>query len=318
MSTVTAADLTAIVEWEGKRTRLVKLIGLPTRGAGYKRISKRHVQYAVIHQSDGPFTRGVKAPLGIARFHTADPVYKRDASGKLVYRKVRGKLKPWWIGGGRAWPGAGYTFCVPAFPDVVDGKFVVYRLHDDDVWSWHTGAAYNKHGVGICVAGMYRSRHDPNNDDAHIGPDPTAMVALEELTLDYLLPRYGIEQADLLGHFDAGKAACPGDFLEQWVRHVRGEEFPHPSTELVIGEPERAPAAGELFAGPLKSSKQRQAALHALGYDLGPAGVDGVWGNDSKAALLAFQGNEGLVVDGRWGPKTEAAIRRALAENAGG
>jgi hypothetical protein len=300
-------DLVQTVEWEGKQTRLVKLGGLPQRGAGYTRLKNRRIEHVVVHQSDGPFTAGVRAPLGIARFHTGTPIYKTDAGGQVIY--VNGKPK--WIGGGRGWPGAGYQFCVSAAPEVQDGKFVVYRMHDDDVWSWHTGKHHNRRGVGVVVAGMYASRHAPGNDDARMTPDPGAVTALEELVLTYLLPRYQLDATDLLGHFDAGKAACPGDFLEQWVRHVRGEAFPDPREKLVIGAP-----GGAGDKRPLKTARQRQQALADLGYSLGPAGVDGAWGLDSKGALLAFQADHALVVDGLWGPRTEAAVRAALAETA--
>ncbi len=45
---------------------------------------------------------------------------------------------------------------------------------------------------------------------------------------------------------------------------------------------------------------QRQRALIALGYDLGPSGADGDWGSRSGAALRRFQRGHGLVEDGMW------------------
>ena len=45
---------------------------------------------------------------------------------------------------------------------------------------------------------------------------------------------------------------------------------------------------------------KRQEALIALGYDLGSAGADAVWGNTSDTALRQFQRDQGLAPDGMW------------------
>jgi N-acetylmuramoyl-L-alanine amidase len=50
-----------------------------------------------------------------------------------------------------------------------------------------------------------------------------------------------------------------------------------------------------------------QARLNNLGYDCGP--VDGVNGPRTKAAVRAFQKNQGLDVDGIPGPNTQAALQ---------
>jgi hypothetical protein len=55
---------------------------------------------------------------------------------------------------------------------------------------------------------------------------------------------------------------------------------------------------------------ERQAALVKLGYDPGP--VDGAFGGKTKAAVKAFQADQGLTPDGVWGAKTEYAMYEAL------
>ncbi len=61
------------------------------------------------------------------------------------------------------------------------------------------------------------------------------------------------------------------------------------------------------------SPKSIQRALLAKGYDLGPAGADGVWGRASIAATKLFQGDHGLRVDGVVGPATLKALGAAGA-----
>ncbi len=57
--------------------------------------------------------------------------------------------------------------------------------------------------------------------------------------------------------------------------------------------------------------RELQQALTAAGYDPGPA--DGTYGEQTEAAVVAFQTANGLSVDGRVGPETAAALNSALA-----
>ena len=56
---------------------------------------------------------------------------------------------------------------------------------------------------------------------------------------------------------------------------------------------------------------QVQRELLRLGYDLGPAGADGVCGALTTTAILFFQRSAGLTADGICGPKTWAALQAA-------
>ena len=51
-----------------------------------------------------------------------------------------------------------------------------------------------------------------------------------------------------------------------------------------------------------------QELLARLGYDLGPAGVDGKLGKKTYSAIRAFQSVNKLIVDGKVGPKTRAKM----------
>lgn len=52
--------------------------------------------------------------------------------------------------------------------------------------------------------------------------------------------------------------------------------------------------------------------LAALGYVFA-AGIDGRFGNETKAHVIAFQKSQSLVPDGRVGPETKEALRKAVA-----
>lgn len=51
--------------------------------------------------------------------------------------------------------------------------------------------------------------------------------------------------------------------------------------------------------------------LQALGYPIGPSGVDGVFGTQTSLAVRAFQNDFGLSVDGIVGPRTKEALLNA-------
>lgn len=63
---------------------------------------------------------------------------------------------------------------------------------------------------------------------------------------------------------------------------------------------------------PLETVRQRQRALIALGFDLGPSGADGAWGARSRAALEALQRQSGLVVNRLWSTFVSRAVHAAL------
>jgi peptidoglycan hydrolase-like protein with peptidoglycan-binding domain len=54
-----------------------------------------------------------------------------------------------------------------------------------------------------------------------------------------------------------------------------------------------------------------QLALTNAGYDPGPP--DGTFGRQTEKAVVAFQQDNGLSVDGRVGPETASALNNALA-----
>lgn len=64
---------------------------------------------------------------------------------------------------------------------------------------------------------------------------------------------------------------------------------------------------------PLETVRQRQRALIALGFDLGPAGADGAWGRLSRTALRRFQRQTGLVENGLWSTFVSRKVHATLA-----
>jgi len=70
--------------------------------------------------------------------------------------------------------------------------------------------------------------------------------------------------------------------------------------------------APELFD--LRTWRERQQALHDLGYSDIVGKVDGIFGGKTKAGIMAFERDHGLPVDGRWDRDLERAVELRLTE----
>jgi peptidoglycan hydrolase-like protein with peptidoglycan-binding domain len=62
------------------------------------------------------------------------------------------------------------------------------------------------------------------------------------------------------------------------------------------------------MTGPAVKECQTDLARHGLRASLGPAGIDGIFGQDTSATVKAFQKEKGLKIDGIVGPVTWAAL----------
>jgi N-acetylmuramoyl-L-alanine amidase len=84
--------------------------------------------------------------------------------------------------------------------------------------------------------------------------------------------------------------------------------------ELVVWADDQAPDQPDRLTlkighlDPVEELSGVQARLNNLGYDCGPA--DGVDGERTQAAVKAFQGDQGLKVDGIAGPQTQAKLKQ--------
>ena len=98
--------------------------------------------------------------------------------------------------------------------------------------------------------------------------------------------------------------SCPGDWLysrlgdlaNKVTAELGGISAPV-ETEVMLGKGDQGGAVEEM-----------QKMLIACGYSCGSCGADGIFGNDTLKAVLAFQKAAGLSVDGIYGPKSKAAL----------
>ena len=84
---------------------------------------------------------------------------------------------------------------------------------------------------------------------------------------------------------------------------------PAPASAASKPTPELAQGAG-MGAKPSAAVRRVQRVLHTRGYSLGQPGVDGRFGPLTDAAVRRFQADSGLAADGIVGPKTRTVVSR--------
>ena len=98
--------------------------------------------------------------------------------------------------------------------------------------------------------------------------------------------------------------SCPGDWL-----YSRLGDLANKVTAELGGSTESVETEVMLVKGDRGSAvMEMQKMLIACGYSCGDCGADGIFGNDTLKAVLAFQRAAGLSVDGVYGPKSKAAL----------
>lgn len=179
-----------------------------------------------------------------------------------------------------------------------DGSICLCNKFKLKTWSQGTKSRKgdeNKQFMAVLFCGKLKGQgvHDKDAKDPTLEQIQSGIILWT--VLRDLLELGGTE---LHGHFEFGKPACPGDTLERVVKAIRSNA--------------RKKADRDADELDLAKMIDRQKALIQLGYANHVGVADDNWGPKSKGALVQFQRDNDLTVDGLWGPRTEAAIRAKL------
>jgi len=296
----------------------------------------KEILYVVYHQTYGSISPGEEGPKRTGSFLTRNPHFqcqnpecnhKWEGSPKYPSSKcpkcvTQGKN----LGVGRGFPKMSYNVFVPFKPQLNENdKFIVYYCVDFDEYTWHSGPA-NSQGVAVGFQGRFHHpslkyfRPTKGTDGQPSTPQQQVCMPLWH---EWIYPLLQKSEPKLMGHWEWGKTACPGGWIQSTIQVSRGDApvkgYEYISSEEAGVPPDPHGAASELF----DTHEERQAALVLLGYDLGPYGphkngVDGDWGEMSRAALQAFEEEIGLpepLDDGNWDEATELAMTRVFQDN---
>lgn len=112
--------------------------------------------------------------------------------------------------------------------------------------------------------------------------------------------------------YQIGSSVIAGYGIPRWELATGSSSSVEPSAPVVKPDPE--PVYTGLIRKGAKGAKVKelQENLIKLGYDCGPDGADGDFGNNTYNAVVKFQREHGCEVDGIVGDETRAAIEKAL------
>ncbi len=191
---------------------------------------------------------------------------------------------------GKGWYGIGYHFWIAFDGDIYQGRPLGkmgagVRHHNE--YTIHIG--YQGH---LCVQYM-------TDAQVEAGANVNRM----------LMGKYSLGLADIVGHNYFAATACPGgNFrMADLKRIVGGDKIPIKEVDTVrlLQDGSRG-----------NDVKQLQQALIDLGYNLSKYGADGIFGDETEAAVRAFQRDAGIGVDGIVGDETRGALDKALDDTA--
>lgn len=253
------------------RTRAPKIVDIrdqlpvhETRRFARRKLSD--IRGVVYHHLAGDF------PVdGVARYHVSEDCH---------------------ISPGKGCPGIVYTFFVEK-----DGT--VYLCNDLENVTWAQGggtvpipqARANVQFVSVGFRGDFSSKgHKGKNK-----PTEQQLDVARRLWF-HLKDQLDLSEDMLFGHYDFGKAACPGDDIAKVIETVCAEGL-------------------QVKPNLPRSIEDWQKGLVRLGHDLGTYGpkkdgVDGSWGKASQEALDLFVGHE----DAKRGVDESVALATALAK----
>jgi N-acetylmuramoyl-L-alanine amidase len=166
------------------------------------------------------------------------------------------------------WPGIGYHF-------VIERNGTITKCWDENVISFHT-AGLNSGNIGICLTGR----------GSFSSSQLKSLVALTT----HLKKKYHIPVSEIKGHreWSGQRTECPG-MDSEWVR----EKLRFLETEPLLKAGMKGPAVRKL-----------QKKLETTGMQLNRFGADGVYGKETRQAVMNYQRKRGLTVDGITGPET--------------
>ena len=190
----------------------------------------------------------------------------------------------------RGWSGIGYHAVV-----YLDGS--VHAGRPETKIGAHV-AGHNSGTLGICYIGGVDANDTKKARDTRTAKQKQG---LEEQIVKWLEKYPSINR--ITGHNQYAAKACPCfDAEAEYAHLLEGRESPAPQPGLV-----RAGMKGWRV-------KALQERLNALGY---PVNVDSHFGQKTKHALLAFQSDNEITVDGIAGSETWAALETAVSVDRG-
>jgi hypothetical protein len=147
----------------------------------------------------------------------------------------------------------------------------------------------NKHYIAVCFGGNFSA---PGYVGSQV-PTEDQIWAGTYLWF-HLKSIFNFTNNQLYGHYHFGKKSCPGYKITELIEKINATTEPDLDVKYDLDA----------------SIIDRQRALKTVGYYNGK--IDGEWGNISKTALVNFQKDQNITIDGVWGRQTTIAMLQAI------
>lgn len=180
----------------------------------------------------------------------------------------------------------------------------IYQVVEDDRAAWSVGDGNGKYGI---------TNSNSLNVEMCCWSDGTVSEKTEKNALElgkYLMRKHGISIENVVRHYDASRKICPNWSDNNWSRWIKFKnKLMDKDNE---SKPVNNPVKGESKL--LKVMKNKvvrlnskgahvyalQGLLTSLGYNVN--GIDGNCGYGCVKAIKAYQKDNGLAIDGSFGP----------------
>lgn len=180
----------------------------------------------------------------------------------------------------------------------------IYQVVEDDRAAWSVGDGDGKYGI---------TNSNSINVEMCCWIDGTVSEKTEKNALElgkYLMKKHGISIENVVRHYDASRKICPNWSANNWSRWI---EFKNKLVDKDNeSKPVNNPVKGESkLLSVMKNKVVRlnsngahvyalQGLLTSLGYNVN--GIDGNCGYGCVKAIKAYQKDNGLAIDGSFGP----------------
>lgn len=199
-------------------------------------------------------------------------------------------------------------------------KTSIYQCVEDNDAAWAVGVNYGKNNLFNTVKNRNSISIEMCSNGGKIANETYKNTV--ELTR-YLMKKYGIPASHVVRHWDVCSKACPGwngwgangcdaSIWNQFKKDITSGTVSTPNVVNSGSTTNTSTSSSVLKVGSRGSAVQDvQKKLVALGYNVGSSGADGIFGNDTKNAVIKFQGSVGISKDGIVGSVTLAKLNEA-------
>ena len=202
-------------------------------------------------------------------------------------------------------------------------KTSIYQCVEDNDAAWAVGVNYGKNNLFNTVKNRNSISIEMCSNGGKIANETYKNTV--ELTR-YLMKKYGIPASHVVRHWDVCSKACPGwngwgangcdaSIWNQFKKDIANGTVSTPnvvsSSSSIVN---KSTSSSVLKVGSRGAAVQDvQKKLVALGYNVGSTGADGIFGNDTKNAVIKFQGSVRISKDGIVGSVTLAKLNEAYS-----